>query len=859
MKNYALLLSALLLNVFCWAQNKGIINGKVTDDAGQPLPGATVTLKGTGTSTTTDNAGLFSFANVKAGRATVVVSFVGFADTEQTVTVPEDGTADANLQLSVRARVGDEVVITASKRPEKITRAPATISVISSRDLDQSASFLPGELAAKIQGVEFVRTGVNGVGFNARGFNNAFNAKILQMTDGRNSMMAGGSGLPAGIMNTVIKEDIERLEIVLGPNSALYGPNAHNGIANTITKDPRKYQGTTVVIGAGNQEVFSGRFRHATKISNKWAYKLTGEYTTGKDFEFHDSIYAGGGVYGPAVAIPERIPSYQFRHMRGEAHVYYSLNPKSDIIVSYGGSDNNFLSVNNTGRNQIRGWKFSYLQARFVSPRFFVQAYETWTNVGQSYGIPGYTRDFWNRTHSTITDKTSPLYPTAGLLTPDEAEAFALRLGNRFKEESKRFNAEAQYNYNFENIGLFMIASTSYQKDNPKTYGTSLADKDQKVEVTQYGGALQLEKTLPADFKIVGAARLDHHSLFGNLFAPKVGVVKGLGGGAVRLTYGKAYAAPIILFQRASVFGLVFGNGSGVRYIPNGANVNESSAVATTVALEPEEINTWEVGYKGTISKKLYVDVNGYYGKSKNFLSPAITVSGRALSVGDIPIPTNTLLLPGTVNSSGVLSGAAFSTYFNYGDVASYGVDLGVNYYFSDRVNLAVKYSYFGSDITEDNSKNDANRDGFVSAEEKSLNAPKNRIASTLGFQNLAKGKMFLNLSARWVQQYDMYSGSQIGTEAGRGKRGVVAVDPGTNPYTGLPRTTTLLKNYNWGALGGFTTVDVSGGYRVNDLLSVNAGVSNLFNVEQREFVGSPSIGRLYSVELKATIPSVKK
>ena len=859
MRNYLLLLFALFISTFSWSQNKGIINGKVTDENGLPMPGATVTIRQSGASTISDDNGLFSFSNVRTGRTTLVVSFVGFADAEQTITVSATGVSEASLKLTEKAKVGDAVVITASKRPEKITRAPATISVISSKDLDQTSSFLPGELASKIQGVEFVRTGVNGVGFNARGFNNAFNAKILQMTDGRNSMMAGGSGLPSGIMNTVIKEDIERMEIVLGPNSALYGPNAHNGIANTITKDPRRFQGTTLVLNAGNQEVFSGRLRHATKINNKWAYKLTGEYTTGKDFEFHDSIYAGGGVYGPAVAIPERIPSYQFRHMRGEAHVYYAVNPKSDVIVSYGGSNNNFLSVNNTGRNQIRDWKFSYLQLRFVSPHVFVQAYETWTNVGQSYGIPGYTRDYWNRTHSSITDPSSPLYPTAGRLPPDSAELYALRLGNRFKEESKRFNAEAQYNYNFEKLGLYMVASASYQKDDPKTYGTSLADKEQKVEVTQYGGALQLEKTLPADFKLVGAARLDNHSLFGNLFAPKLALVKGVPGGAIRLTWGKAYAAPIILFQRASVFGLVFGNGTGVKYIPNGADATNASAIATTVALKPEEINTYEIGYKGTISKKLYVDINGYYGKSQNFLSPAIGVSGRALSVGDIPIPTNTLLFPGIVNGSNVLSGASFSTYFNYGDVASYGVDLGVNYYFSDIVSIALKYSYFGSDITEDNIKNDANRDGFVSSEEKSLNAPNNRFAGTLSFQNLAKGKVFVNLSARWVQQYDLYSGSQIGTEAGEGKRGVVAIAPGTNPYTGLPRATSIVKNYNWGALGDFTTIDITTGYRINEMLSVNGGVSNLFDVEQKEFVGSPSIGRLFSVEIKAHIPSMKK
>lgn len=846
MKKLLVIILLAMVQVTSMAQGTKT-TGRVTDAAtGMPLEGASVTIKSTGMGTSTDVNGQFSLLSAKAGKIILRFSYIGYADVEKVV---EAGTA-VNISLKEEQGRGNDVVVSASKRPEKITRAPATISVISAKDLEQTSSFNIGELASKIQGVEFVRTGVNGVGFNARGFNNAFNAKILQMTDGRNSMMAGGSGLPSGIMNTVIKEDVERLEIVLGPNSALYGPNAHNGIANTITKDPRKYQGTTLVIGAGNRDVFSGRFRTASKINNKWAYKITGEYTTGRDFEFNDSIYAGGSVYGPALAIPERIPNYNFKHVRGAADVYYAVNAKSDIIVSYGGSNNNFLSVNNTGRNQIKDWKFSYLQVKYVSPRFFAQAYETWTNVGNSYGIPGYTRDYWNRTHSTITDPNNPLFAAVGQLYPDQAEAFATRLGNRFKETSKRFNAEAQYNNNFEKAGLSLVVGVSYQKDKPNTYGTSLIDANQLVEVTQYGGAVQLEKTLPADFKLVAAARLDHHSLFKNMFSPKLALVKGVPGGSVRLTYGKAFAAPIILFQRASVFGLVFGNGDGVTYVPNGAPL---TTTATTVPLQPEQINTWELGYKGTVGKKLYIDINGYYSNSKNFLSPAITVGGRALSVGSIPI-TTPLLLPGAV-ANGVLGGAAFSTYFNYGEVASYGVDLGLNYYFNDNVSWAFKYSWFGSDITKNNIKNDANRDGYVSLEERSLNAPANRFSTTLSFQNMAKGKMFMNISMRWVESYDLYSGNQIGTKVGAGSRGVVY--GGVNPLNNLPRN--YIKNFNWGALGGFTTFDISAGYKLNSQLSLGAGISNLFNVKQLEFVGSPSIGRLFSIELKAHIPNSKK
>lgn len=857
MTRLLLLIAIIVSSMTAIAQTTGKISGKITDGlSGQPLRGATVTIKRTNNSVTTNADGAFTLNNVKPGKAVLIISYIGFGDNETNVQVTEGGEAVVNSTLRISTKTEDEVVVSASKRPEKITKAPASISIITNRDIEQTSSFNVAELASKIQGVEFVRTGVDGVGINARGFNNAFNAKILAMTDGRNSMMAGGSGLAAGVMNTVIKEDVARVEVVLGPNSALYGPNAHNGIVNTITKDPRVYQGTTLAISAGNQDVFSGRFRQATKINDKWAYKITGEYTTGKDFTFNDSVYAGGGpggVYGPAKAIPERIPSYQFKHQRGSADLYYSPTKKTDIIVSYGGSNNDFLSVNNVGRNQIRGWKFSYLQARLVTAHWFAQVYETWTNVGTSYGIPGYTRDFYNRTHSTITDPANPAFGAVGLLTPEKAEANALRLGNMFKETSKRFNSEVQYNYFFKNIGLGLVTGVSYQQDNPNTYGTSLADANQKIEVKQVGAVVQLEKTLPADFKLVGALRVDNHSAFGNLVAPKIALVKGVPGGSIRFTYGRANSAPLILFQSASVFNLVFGNGNGVKYIPNGANVNDPASIVTTQKLKVEKIGTFEVGYKGKVNSKLYVDINGYYGNTTDFLSPAISVGGRALSVGTIPIPN--LLIPGTTNDAGILSGAAYSTYFNYGQVASYGVDLGVNYYMTDHVSLAAKYSWFGSDITKDNIKNDANKDGYVSNEEKSLNAPANRLSATLSFQDLAKKRLFINLSARMVQRYDFYSGSQIGTQAGEGSRGKVYA--GINPINGLPRNN--LKNFDHGALGGFTTIDISTGYKFNELVTFGAGVSNLFNTTQREFVGSPSIGRLVSAEIRVHIPNSKK
>jgi len=820
------------------------IKGRITDlQTSNALPGATVTIKGGSASVSANHEGYFILSKLHAGNIILVISYVGYENLELAVTVKDNATTVADAALTLVYKPGNEIVISASKRPEKLTNAPASIHVIGKKELEQFSGSNVHELLSKVQGLEFVRTGVDYIAINARGFNRAANNKVFQMVDGRNSMTTISTGLPLYNNASVNKEDIESIEIILGPQAALYGPNVHNALFYTTTKDPRKYQGTTLAVSAGNQYQFSARLRQATKINNKWAYKLTGEYAAGKEFVFYDSVYAGGSMYGPAVAIPERNVDFDFRHIRGEAHVYYSVTPKADIIISGGGSNNNFLGVTNGGRNQMRGIKIGFLQARLVHPNFFVNIYNTWGNIGTSYAISSYTRDFWNRTHSTIT--SGALYPTQGRLPPDSAELFALRLGNQFKEQNQRINAEAQYNYSFQKTGLFLVAGLSYQKEKPNSFGFSLIDKDRRIYVTQTGVVLQLEKILPWGMRFIGAARFDNHSNFGNFFSPKLALTKRIGESNFRITWGKAYSMPSIFFQSANTSGFTFGNGTGIRYIPNQSKFSETTSVKSTTALKPEEISTWEIGYKGTIVKKLYVDINYYNGLSKNFLSPPQSIGGRTLAVGDIPVTHNPAFAGTVVNDT--LKNATFNTFFNYGDVKAYGLDVGLNYYFSAKVSLAVNYSWFGSDITKDNIKNDANNDGYVSAEEKSLNAPKNRGVVILSFQNLCKQKMIVNISARFVEQYDFYSGNQIGTAEGKGKRGLV--------YRG-PNLPQLIKNFDWGPLGGFTTIELSAGYKLNNMINLNMGITNVFNAKQIEFVGSPFIGRLFMFEIRVHIPN---
>jgi iron complex outermembrane receptor protein len=379
----------------------------------------------------------------------------------------------------------------------------------------------------------------------------------------------------------------------------------------------------------------------------------------------------------------------------------------------------------------------------------------------------------------TGTGRTAPLLIARPILTgvnyrPEAAEVYALRLGNQFKEENTRLNAEFQYNYHFQKIGLSLVTGLSYQKDQPNSFGITLLDSAKRIMILQAGAVLQLEKTLPLNFRFVAAGRLDHHSKLGNFFSPKLALVKKAGEGSFRLTWAKAYSMPSILFQYSKVGNQTFGNGTGIVYVPNNTsitNMNDPAYYKTTTPLKPEEITTWEIGYKGTIANKFYIDIDYYNGMSKNFLGTSQRIDGLAKYTGEgIKLyPANT----GQIIRD-TLQKANFLTYFNYSAVRVYGLDLALNYYFNSIINLGFKYSWFGSDITSDDIKNDANGDGVVTKEETSMNTPSNRFIISLGLENLCKGKVFVNVSARFLQSYDFYSGVQIGTEAGEGKRGFV-------------------------------------------------------------------------------------
>jgi len=825
MKIRLFIFMSFLFSGLAYAQT-GSISGTVTDaETGEPMLGTNILVKGANAGASTNENGYYKL-ELAPDTYTLQVYFIGYETLTRQISIVagEDKTLDFSLAPS--ASIMDEVVISANRRPQKITEAPATVNVITAREIENFAGPNPGELAARQKGVDFVRTGVQGTGINIRGFNSAFNSKNLQVEDGRISNLIA-TGLPFGSFSTITKADIERVEIILGPNAALYGPNAHNGLVNTITKDPRTSEGLDLAVGAGNQKVLSFRGRYAMEVNDKLAFKVWGEHSQGEEFEYVDSVYVGPKAY------PELELDRDFSTTKYGGAAYYGINESSDLIASYGHSNNTNLGVTNAGRNQIKDWSIDYAQLRFISPRWYGNLYHTWSKTEDTYAINQRTQNYVSFINNGFPEGEARARSFTELWFPIEGApggGIALPRGSVFEDDSRRWNAEGQYN---NEVGaLTYVLGAQYQQDRANSNGTYLLDMDGPIIINQVGVYGQLEYSFEdAGIDLLFVGRYDDHELYGGNFIPKAAIVKNFDTGSFRLTYGKGIAAPSILNLDGNLFGgLVLGNGEGFT-LQDGTKIDP---------LQVETIKSLEAGYKGQLfGDKTYFEANAYYNRSEDFLSPLINISASS------PVATRGGTPIGEVIPQS--DGSLVLTYLNFGQVDTYGADLGFSYFFNNANKLTFNYSYFDYSLDKDDSDNDANRDGVVLDTDLPINTPTNKFG--IGYY-YTSSKFYGSLYGRYVEEYDFFSGINIAAETqdlnGDGTNDVIE-----NARNG--------RTWNYGPLGGFFNIDLNVGYNFNENWNLGVSVTNLFDSEVRQFVASPTIGRLYLVELKYHLPLGKK
>jgi outer membrane receptor protein involved in Fe transport len=268
-----------------------ILSGTVNDEHGAPLAGTTVTIKGTTNSTATDTTGKFSLTTSAKLPFTLVFSAIGFQPQEFYI---KNANSAVNVNLTSQSLLINEVVVTASRREEKLLRSPVAIEKLSINALKQSPGPSFYDALENVKGVQMTTTSITLKVPNTRGFNSPNNFRFMQLADGVD-MQSATLGVPLGNAIGPTELDIASIEITPGAAAALYGTNAINGLSNLFTKDPFKYQGLSAYhrtginhvdgVGISPSALTETAVRYAKAFNDKFAFKINASYLEGKDWQ----------------------------------------------------------------------------------------------------------------------------------------------------------------------------------------------------------------------------------------------------------------------------------------------------------------------------------------------------------------------------------------------------------------------------------------------------------------------------------------------------------------------------------------------------------------------------------------------
>ncbi|WP_207431439.1 TonB-dependent receptor [Sabulibacter ruber] len=244
-KNLLFLLLLICLSVtVASAQDMLVLQGRVQDRNSAGIPGATVRLLNTNLSTSADGQGNFRIDNVLNGLYTVQVSALGYATITKYVNLQEAGET-VTIQLTESASQLDEVVVSAQKREEDLRRVPISITALSSRQVQEFRLWNLRDVTAISPNTFAADPGDNRNVTSIRGIaTTSYDPAVATYVDGVNQFN----------LDTYIPEllDVERIEVLRGPQGTLYGRNAMGGVINVITRQPGNTVGGFASIDLGN-------------------------------------------------------------------------------------------------------------------------------------------------------------------------------------------------------------------------------------------------------------------------------------------------------------------------------------------------------------------------------------------------------------------------------------------------------------------------------------------------------------------------------------------------------------------------------------------------------------------------------
>jgi iron complex outermembrane recepter protein len=433
-----LCMALMLLGTIGSAQTT--INGTVVDQNNQPIPGANVVIVGKAIGTVTDFDGNFTLQTSEVPPFQLRITSLGYSDGLENIT---SNNQNLNVVLNEAQTFLDEVVLSASRTPERIFESPVTVERMGIETIKNTAS---ADFYSGLENLKGVDVNTNSLTFksvNTRGFATFANTRFMQLVDGMDNSTPA-LNFPIGNLVGMVETDVLSVEILPGAASALYGANAFNGILFMRSKNPFDYQGISASIkrGVTSQEAAGTNpytdigIRAAHKFSDKFAVKWNFGYLDGTDWAATSEVdklnpantrqnslnYDGINVYGDEVSTDIRgvavtleglgilpagasalVPSvevsrtgynesdltnYTARSIKSDWGLYYRPIEGNSLELSYVGK----IGTGNTiyqGTNRYNIANFFQEQHKFEvrNDNFFVRGYVVADKAGDSYDM----------------------------------------------------------------------------------------------------------------------------------------------------------------------------------------------------------------------------------------------------------------------------------------------------------------------------------------------------------------------------------------------------------------------------------------------------------------------------------------
>ena len=290
---FAALMMALIVTTAANAQSITLTGNVRNENSKDAVAAASVVVKGTSTGTFTDPNGNFSLKVAKLP-VVLVISSVGFENQEITVS---SATQEIKIDFKVNNSLGQEVVVSATRTPQRILESPVTVERMSGSSLRSVAAPSVYEGIGNLKGVDVHTASLSFRTITTRGFVSSGNTRLNQLIDGMDNQ-APGLNFSVGSVTGLTDLDVDNIEVLAGASSALYGSGGMNGTVLINSKNPFKYQGLSYNIKQGIMHVdgkqrnaapyYNWSFRWAKAINNKWAIKLAAEMIKGSDWQADD-------------------------------------------------------------------------------------------------------------------------------------------------------------------------------------------------------------------------------------------------------------------------------------------------------------------------------------------------------------------------------------------------------------------------------------------------------------------------------------------------------------------------------------------------------------------------------------------